>query len=432
MNGGDREEGGGAVGSPMAEKNMDALFEHPQIRDAFSSLELKYGRYVEASHTVLLVADAGGRLIDISQSGVHLFGYESKEEMLHCGIFEDLCFDAETGLLMKQKLLDEGAVKDFEIEMRRKDGSSFVAAVTVNAWCGEDGSVCFEGILTDVTEKRKLERALMETRLYSHQLSESEKRARLLNQHILHMLMIMSHDIRGPLVSMAATLKLLLRGLYGKMDESVANTLRDLLSRVYQLAGLAEDCLGKANSINGSLRVEREVLDLRQDIIDPVLDELSNDIQKRGILIDNRLGAIPAGSIPVKVNRIWLKAVFRNLFQNAIKYGGTGCSIAFGFEDHGKHYRLNVYNSGVPIPPEHRDLLFTKFGRVPRGDRPEQEGVGLGLYLIREITRKHGGDIWYEAKPDGSDFVFTIPKDVPEEGCRNGQELDGEGGVSGV
>lgn len=411
--------------SSAPEIEMEEWFDHPQIREAFSSLELKYRRYVEATHTVLLVADSSGKLIDVSQSGVHLFGYGSKTEMLLCGLFDRLFADPEAATSIKKRLSEEGAIKDHELEARRKDGSIFTASITINAWCGDDGRVCFEGILTDVTEKRKLERALIETRLYSHQLGESEKRARLFNQHILHMLMIMSHDIRGPLVSMAATLKLLLRGLYGKMDESVANTLRDLLSRVAQLTGLAEDCLGKANSINGSLRVEREVLDLRQDIIDPVLDELSNEIQKRGILIDNRLGAIPAGTIPVKVNRIWLKAVFRNLFQNAIKYGGTGCSIAFGFEDHGTHYRLNVYNSGTPIPEEHRNKLFTKFGRVPRGDRPEQEGVGLGLYLIREITRKHGGDIWYEAKPDGSDFVFTIPKDLPEEGSnQHGEDPD--------
>ena len=190
-----------------------------------------------------------------------------------------------------------------------------------------------------------------------------------LNQHILNMLMIMSHDIRGPLVSIAATLKLLMRGSFGRMDESVWNTVSDLMGRVGSLIGIAEDCLGSAHSMEGSLRKKREMIDLRQDIIDAVLDELSNDIEQQRIVIDNRLGAIPAGTIPMGIDMMWLKAVFRNLFKNAIRYGGKGCTIAFGFEYAHIFYRLNVYNSGNPIPEQYRDRLFTKFTRMTAGPR---------------------------------------------------------------
>jgi signal transduction histidine kinase len=242
-------------------------------------------------------------------------------------------------------------------------------------------------------------------------LRDSDGCVRQLNEHILHMLMVMSHDIRGPLVAVAAMVKLLLRGVYGGLDDSVRNTVKDLLSRIVQVLGIAEDCLGKAYAVDGSIKLEREMLDLRQGIIDPILDEIATDIEKHGITIDNRLGSIPAGTIPIKANKIWLKAVFRNLFKNAVKYGGDGCTIAFGFEDHGSSYRLNVYNSGRPVPDEHRDKLFTRFGRISDSGGGSPEGIGLGLYLIKEIVRKHGGDIWYEARHDGSDFVFTIPKD---------------------
>ncbi len=244
---------------------------------------------------------------------------------------------------------------------------------------------------------------------------ESADRLRTLNQDIVHMLMIMSHDIRGPLVALAATVKLLLRGSYGNMDESVRNTLGDMEARVIRLLGVAEDFLGKTHALDGSLKIERETMDLRQDIIDPVLSELANDIEQREIVIDNRLGAIPAGRILVRANKIWLKTVFRNLFTNAIKYGGKGCRIAFGFEDHGACYRLNVYNSGTPIPSELQGRLFTKFFRGETEGKEHQDGVGLGLYLIKEIIHRHGGEIWYEARHDGSDFIFTIAKETPLE-----------------
>jgi signal transduction histidine kinase len=108
----------------------------------------------------------------------------------------------------------------------------------------------------------------------------------------------------------------------------------------------------------------------------------------------NRLGSIPIGTISIKANKTWLKAVLRNLFGNAMKYGGVGCTIAFGFEDHGhgSYYRLNVYNNGKSIGEEHRDRLFTRFGRIDDSSGGSAEGVGLGLYLIKEIVRKYGGD----------------------------------------
>jgi signal transduction histidine kinase len=266
-----------------------------------------------------------------------------------------------------------------------------------------------------MTECKVWRDALAESEKQQEELLASEERLRLLNQDILQLLMLMSHDLRGPLVALAATLKLLLRGSYGNMDESVRNTVQDLQGRVIRLLGVAEDFLGKAHSLEGSLRPEREVLDLRQDIIDPLLGELAAEIEARAIVIDNRLGAIPAGTIPVSANRIWLKTVFRNLFTNAIKYGGKSCRIAFGFEDHGAYYRLNVYNSGPPVPREDRDKLFTKFFRGEVNGKESQDGVGLALYLIKEIIRRHGGDIWYEARHNGSDFIFTIAKEpIPQ------------------
>jgi PAS domain S-box-containing protein len=255
-------------------------------------------------------------------------------------------------------------------------------------------------IVRDISERKHIE----------EKLKESEKRVRVLNKHIVNMLMAMSHDIRGPFVSIMATLKLLIRGSYGKIDESVTNTLKDLLARIRHLQGIAEDCLGKAHSVEGALKIEREVLDLREDIIDSILEELSGVIQEEGITIDNRLGAIPAGTIPVSANKTWLRVVIRNLFMNAIKYGGKGCTIAFGFEDQGTYYRLNVYNSGKPVAERDRDKLFKKFGRIGADAEGSHKGIGLGLYLVKDIVQKHGGDIWYEAKDDGSDFVFILPK----------------------
>jgi light-regulated signal transduction histidine kinase (bacteriophytochrome) len=74
--------------------------------------------------------------------------------------------------------------------------------------------------------------------------SKLESQELTLNEEILNMLRIMSHDIRGSLISISATLKLLSRGYYGKMDEGVANNLKDLLSKTVGLIGITEEYLG--------------------------------------------------------------------------------------------------------------------------------------------------------------------------------------------
>jgi ActR/RegA family two-component response regulator len=106
------------------------------------------------------------------------------------------------------------------------------------------------------------------------------------NEQVLNMMMGMSHDIRGSLVSMAAGLKMVTKGAYGKMDEGVASKLNELFSKVMKSIGTTEDCVGKAFSFNGDLEIDRELVDLRKDIVNPVLNELSGEIQDLHILFD--------------------------------------------------------------------------------------------------------------------------------------------------
>ena len=230
-----------------------------------------------------------------------------------------------------------------------------------------------------------------------------------LDQEVLNLLMMMSHDTRSGLVSMAAILKPLSRCAYGEIaDQTIKTVLSDLYSRILNLIGILEDGLGNALIIKGSFHIEQEDLDLEQDIIDPVLDELSTDLRKYNITIASRLKTFSASRIRVCGSAFWLKAIFRNLFRNGIKFGGRGCTIIFGYEKQGSQVEINVYNSGEPIPEENRAKLFTRFARIGDHDRKHTDGVGLGLYLIKQILNEHGGDIRYEAAGTGSNFVFTL------------------------
>lgn len=230
-----------------------------------------------------------------------------------------------------------------------------------------------------------------------------------LNEQALNLFKVLLHDFRGSLVSMSATLKLLCRGYYGKMDESVEGQLQALSGRIAGSIQLFEESLEKLFALGGDLGDEQETLDLEQDVIDPVLQEFSPEIRGRHLRVDNRIDPINVPQLSFKADKIWLKTVFRNLLKNAIQYGDPGGTIEVGLENHGSSCRLNVYNSGNPIPEGWRDKLFTKFFRRKNHDGRIANGMGVGLYLIKRIIQKHGGDITYEAKEHGSNFRIDLP-----------------------
>ena len=231
-----------------------------------------------------------------------------------------------------------------------------------------------------------------------------------LNEEIFSIAKVMSHDMRGALVTLAADLRLLDTGAHGTMEEGVAEKLQRLEAKVVQLIGAAEDVLSMACSANDTVEIEREYLDLNHDIVDPVLEELYEEIQQQNILVCNRLGATSGKQFFIKANRFCLKSVLRNLLKNAIQYGGKECTVVIGCEDHGLYYLLNVYNSGDPVPEEYHEKLFKKYVRISNNGNRREDGLGLGLYLIKEVIQKHGGFIWYQSLECGSNFLFALQR----------------------
>jgi DNA-binding response OmpR family regulator len=262
----------------------------------------------------------------------------------------------------------------------------------------------------DLTELRdRVDKCLQRTRLQEKQPS-SQLDFPIPNEYFLHKVKMMTHEFRASLASMASTLKLLNRGFFGNMEERVAEKLRELLVKANTLAGAAEDYLGKGLSMDGNIELKWELLDLKKDVINPILEELSSEIQDRHVLIDNRLDGNSIKEIHIRASRIWLKTVFRHLVQNAITHGDKGCTIVFGFEKHDSHVRLTVFNSGKPIPQEYRGQLFSKCIQIENGGKRHGNGLGLGLYLTKKILQRQGGDIRYEPKDNGSNFIVTLPE----------------------
>ncbi len=234
--------------------------------------------------------------------------------------------------------------------------------------------------------------------------------ATAVNAPALDRLMMIFHDLRGSMVSTAASMKLLVRGTFGEVGGAALEKLQEVSGNMDRLIGVTEEFMAKAFSYAGDQEMETELLDLRHDVVAPVLEELGVELRNHRIKLDNLLERRSASVIPVKGSKLWLKSVFRNLINNAIKHGGAGCTIAIDWQNQGADCRLNVHNTGKPVPEEYRSMLFSNLAKKMRRATGSGEGMGLGLYLSRDIVSRHGGDLHYEPRQDGSNFVVTLPQ----------------------
>ncbi|RJQ66328.1 MAG: hybrid sensor histidine kinase/response regulator [Desulfobacteraceae bacterium] len=236
----------------------------------------------------------------------------------------------------------------------------------------------------------------------------AKRRSAALRDHILSMLMSMAHEMKDPLQRLAAELTAVCAEQYGELEKQTADKLATVRMQSLELLHVAEEYLRNAAVIDGALELEREPLDLTRDVINPVLSDLAVEMRKKRITIENRAADRSEGeNRSVSGSRVWLKTVFRSLFDKVIKDGGEGCVVGFDIERQNEKYRLNVFNTGR--------LVTALDGRLPLPPGMPDQATGMpapsrSFDLTRQIILKHGGNIWYETNGCGSRFVFTLPR----------------------
>jgi PAS domain S-box-containing protein len=166
--------------------------------------EEKYRSLFESSKDPLFVTTKQGKFVDLNEAMVQLLGYGSKEELMKIEVAQTY-FNPQVGANFRRSWQDRNFVKDLELALKRKDGSKIDALLTVTTRTNREGNIIgMFGITRNITKRKTYE------------------------QHILDMLSIATHDIRNPLASMGMTIKLLSRGSFGPVDDSVKATLEEL------------------------------------------------------------------------------------------------------------------------------------------------------------------------------------------------------------
>ena len=216
---------------------------------------------------------------------------------------------------------------------------------------------------------------------------------------------IIAHDMRNPISGLVTLSDLLVRR-YEEIDEDDRRRFCGLLrDGARHAAALMDSLLQWARSQTGRLVANPVDLPLH-DAVSEAVAVVEHAAQQKGIAISV---SVPR-HLTVRADLAMTETVVRNLVSNAVKFTPRGGRIAVEAVECGAEVRVSVTDSGVGIPAEHLETLFTAGAQSTRGTEAEQ-GTALGLLVSRELVEKNGGRIWAESEAgNGSTFHFTLPR----------------------
>ncbi|MBS2032190.1 MAG: GAF domain-containing protein [Deltaproteobacteria bacterium] len=216
-------------------------------------------------------------------------------------------------------------------------------------------------------------------------------------------LMIASHELKTPLTPLKALVEIADRRL--RQGGAVDATLIGRLKRpIAQLSALVEDLLDSARIDSGRLKFVLARLDLGELITEEV-DAFRVSHGERTVKLE-----LGPGPFMVKGDRARLEQVVANLLDNAAKYSPMATALRVRVFTEGAEVRFSVTDSGIGIPSEQQKRVFERFFRAANAPISRYGGLGLGLFISRDIVQGHGGRMWLESESGrGATFFVALP-----------------------
>jgi signal transduction histidine kinase len=210
---------------------------------------------------------------------------------------------------------------------------------------------------------------------------------------------VLGHDLRNPLASIDAGAKMLLRTPLNEKGKTIVGLMQNSVTR---MAKMIDNVLDLARGRLGTgISLARDANQPLAPVLNQVAAELQASWPDREIETDFSLAE------RVNCDRTRIAQLFSNLLGNAITHGAADRPIRVHAATDGAQFELWVSNAGDPIPAAALDRLFRPFTRG--AIRPNQQGLGLGLYIASEIARAHGGTLDVSSTPEETRFTFRMP-----------------------
>ena len=341
-----------------------------------------------------------------SQRFYEIVGYGPKD-FLGWGWSELIHPDDKQGVLEEwRRCRDRLFPVSYEFRVRGSDGRYRWFLAQGNPHRNERGEVDkYYGTWTQIDDQKRAQAEL----LALTQELQASVRARD------EFLSLASHELKTPLTTLKLQAQLLQRGV-AKNDtrllsqERIGQLAEQSNRQIARLERLIDDMLDISRIRTGRLTLRPEPADF-VELVREVLERMQPQFSAARLPVPE-LSA--SAAIPGFFDRLRMEQVVTNLLTNAIRYGG-GQPISVRVADAGERVRIEVSDRGVGIAPENHERIFERFERVAGSS--EVAGLGLGLFITRQLVRAHGGEVRVESQlGHGSTFIVEVPRTAVLEG----------------
>lgn len=280
---------------------------------------------------------------------------------------------------MAQALTTGKVTVDREMIVTRKDGREVYLMVSASPIRSQEGHlIAVACIATDITQQKELEK----------------RKDDFVN--------MASHELKTPITSM----KLYMESLHTRLkshDPSLSKILSRIRYQTDNLQELVSDLLDVSRIQTGKLTFHKEAFNYNM-LIEETIQGLQETAPTHTITFTQR------HKVTIFADRFRIYQVLTNLLTNAIKYSPEGGAIKVRLERQSGRAILSVQDNGIGIPKEQHKKIFEKLYQVTDPKEKTFPGLGLGLYITKEIIRRHKGRIWVESEKDkGSTFFVSLP-----------------------
>jgi signal transduction histidine kinase len=204
-----------------------------------------------------------------------------------------------------------------------------------------------------------------------------------------------SHELRTPLSQILLFAETLNLGRV-RTEEERHSATDVIVQEGRRLMHLVENILHFSRAERRMTRLGPELLDL-SEAVGAIVDDWRPLANAADVHIEMRFGV----GVYATADRSALRQMVLNLLDNALKYGPSTQTVTIGTSATAGRVRLWVEDEGSGIPPGERERVWNAFYRLDRDANSSVAGSGIGLYVVRELARLHGGDAWVEEAPGG-------------------------------
>ena len=245
--------------------------------------------------------------------------------------------------------------------------------------------------------------AIENAKLYTEQV-EARRKVEDLSRLKDEFLSIASHELRTPVTSIKGYTQLA-KTLIRENDLPTSEEYLDIaLDQIDRMSRLILELLDVSRIETGRLEIRREPIAWSTFVRD-VVHRHHTAVSDRRFHMN-----VPDDSQTVQGDRDRLEQVLGNLLENAVKYSPDGSDIFVSVEDREDSVLTAVCDRGIGIPADELGQVFERFHRGRHVSSTNYGGLGLGLYITKQIVERHGGTIWVDSKEgSGTTFYFSLP-----------------------